>query len=127
MLIVDTDVMVDLIRQHQPALDWLNSLDDEPLLVPGFVAMELIDGCNNTREIRATRRLLNSHRIVWASEATCDSALSAFTDNRPKYGLGIIDSLVGQMAIALDIPLATFNKKHYTCIPGLQTLQPYER
>lgn len=127
MLLVDTDVMVDLMRRHPSALSWLGGMGHERLLVPGFVAMELIDGCSNTREIRATRNVLSKHRIVWASEATCASALSVLMDCRPKYGLGIIDALVGQMAIALALPLATFNKKHYACIPGLQTLQPYAR
>ena len=127
MLVVDTDVMVDLMRRYQPALDWLKGLGDEQLLIPGYVAMELIDGCNNTREVRATREFLSRHRIVWASETTCNSALSVFTDNRPKHGLGIIDALVRQMAIDLALPLATFNRKHYTCMSHLQTIQPYER
>ena len=127
MLVVDTDVLVDVMREYQPALDWLQALPDEDVLVPGFVAMELIDGCKNTGEIRATRKALSNFRVIWPSESTCASALTVLMDCRPKYGLGIIDALVGQMAIALALPLATFNKKHYTCIPRLQTHQPYER
>ena len=95
--------------------------------MPEFVAMELIEGCKNTGEIRATRKILSSFHIIWPSESTCGSALSVFTDNRPKYGLGIIDALVGQMAVTLALPLVTFNKKHYACVPGLQTVQPYDR
>lgn len=127
MLIVDTDVMVDLLRQHQPALDWLDDLGDEQPLIPGLVAMELIDGCKNTREVRSTREVLSRYHIIWPSEDTCVSAQSVFTDNKPKYGLGIIDALVGQMAVTLGLPLVTFSKKHYQCIPQLQTIQPYER
>lgn len=127
MLVVDTDVMVDLLRGYQPALDWLQNLGDEPLLIPGFVVMELIEGCKNTREVRAVRKSLADYGIVWPSDSTCNAALSVFTSHRPKHGLGIIDSLIGQIAIDLGLPLATFNKKHYECIPGLQTLQPYTR
>jgi predicted nucleic acid-binding protein len=127
MLVSDTDVLVDVMREYQPALDWLQALSDEQVLVPGFVAMELVAGCKNTREIRATREALSRFRIVWPSESTCTSALSVFTNNRPKHGLGIIDALVGQMAIDLALPLATFNKKHYTGMSPLETIQPYER
>ena len=45
MVLVDTDVMVDLLRQHAPAVTWLNSLEDVEILLPGFVVMELTQGC----------------------------------------------------------------------------------
>lgn len=31
MLILDTDVMVDILRGYQPALAWLNSLSGEEI------------------------------------------------------------------------------------------------
>jgi len=37
------------------------------------------------------------------------------------------DVLIGQTAVTLDTPLYTFNQKHYQFVPGLQTVQPYER
>ncbi len=45
MILLDTDVMIDLLRQYPSALTWLDSIDDEEILLPGFVVMELIQGC----------------------------------------------------------------------------------
>ena len=39
----------------------------------------------------------------------------------------MLDALIGQMAVALHVPLHTFNQKHYLAIPHLTTIQPYEK
>jgi predicted nucleic acid-binding protein len=40
------------------------------------------------------------------------------------HNLGLLDALIGQMAVALNLPLHTFNRKHYASIPDLVMLQP---
>ena len=42
MVLLDTDVMIDILRQFPPAVSWLDSLNDEQIVLPGFVIMELI-------------------------------------------------------------------------------------
>jgi predicted nucleic acid-binding protein len=51
MIILDTDIMVDLLRQHPPAQNWLKALGEEEIILPGFVGMELIQGCKNKKEL----------------------------------------------------------------------------
>jgi len=43
------------------------------------------------------------------------------------HNLGILDALIGQLAVSLNLPLHTFNDKHYAAIPNLKTAQPYAR
>ena len=50
MILVDTDIMVDIMRQHSPAVAWLDSLGTEVVGIPGLVAMELLQGCRNREE-----------------------------------------------------------------------------
>jgi predicted nucleic acid-binding protein len=38
MVLLDTDVMIDILRKHQPALAWLDSLEKETIGIPGLVA-----------------------------------------------------------------------------------------
>ncbi len=46
MLLIDTDILVDIQRGYQPAVDWFAGLGELPS-VPGFVVMELIqDACS---------------------------------------------------------------------------------
>ena len=40
-MILDTDILIDIQRGYNPALDWFSHLTELPML-PGFVVMELI-------------------------------------------------------------------------------------
>jgi len=127
MILLDTDVMIDLLRQYPPAVAWLDSLGEEEIILPGFVVMELIQGCRNKAEQQKVERELGTYGVVWPSPETCNEALSVFTRYHLSHGLGILDALIGQIAVALDLPLYTFNQKHYAPIPNLKTVQPYEK
>ena len=50
MILLDTDVMIDLLRKYPPAVAWLGSIGEEEVVLPGFVVMELIQGCRNKVE-----------------------------------------------------------------------------
>jgi len=56
MVLLDSDVMIDLLRQSSPALAWLDTLGDEEIVLPGFVVMELIQGCNNKTELARLKK-----------------------------------------------------------------------
>ena len=127
MILLDTDVMIDLLRQYPPAVEWLDSLGSEEIILPGFVAMELIQGCRDKAEQRELERELHSYGVAWPSPEACNEALSVFANYYLSHGLGILDALIGQMAVSLNIDLCTFNQKHYSVIPKLNTLQPYEK
>jgi predicted nucleic acid-binding protein len=127
MILLDTDIVIDLLRHYPPAVTWLESLDSEEIILPGFVVMELIQGCRNKAEQREIEKILCAYEVAWPSATTCDEALSVFTDYYLSHGLGILDAIIGQMAVTLNIRLCTFNQKHYSMIPNLHTLQPYEK
>ena len=57
MILLDTDVMVDILRGYDPAKAWLALVEE--IGVPGLVAMELIQGCQNTREQRTLEKELS--------------------------------------------------------------------
>ena len=127
MIFPDTDVMIDLFRQYPPAIIWLESLGQEDIALPGFVAMELVLGCRNKIEQQRVERELGAYELVWPSPEACDEALSVFSRYHLSHGIGIIDALIGQTAVALDVPLYTFNQKHYLAVPNLKTVQPYKK
>jgi len=128
MILLDTDVMIDLLRQYPPAMRWFDALDDEEdLLLPGYVVMELIQGCRNKVEQEKVRHELATYGTVWPAPGDCDEALDIFTEYHLSHNAGLLDVLIGQIAVALRVPLYTFNQKHYCFIPGLQTVQPYEK
>lgn len=68
MILLDTDVMIDLLRQYPPAMQWLDTLDDEEeIALPGFVVMELVQGCRSKQEQQRLLQVLDPYAVVWLS------------------------------------------------------------
>ena len=127
MKVFDTDVVIDLIRKHPPALAWAQTLGSEELVIPGFVAMELTEGCLSKRDLVAIEKTLRPFRIAWPTEDRCNAALDTLRQLGLSHGIGMADVLIAQTAMMLGLPLHTFNRKHFNAVNGLQTVQPYNR
>ena len=128
MILLDSDVLIDLLRKYPPAMVWFDALqEDEELMVSGYVVMELIQGCRNKVEQDSVQRELAAYGVVWLSQTDCDRALAVFTTYRLSHSAGLLDVLIGQTAVALGAPLHTFNQRHYGFIPGIQTAPPYSK
>lgn len=97
------------------------------ILLPGFVVMELIAGCKDRAGQKQVERIIRPFPITWPSLAALNAALSVFADHHLGRGLSVLDAIIGETAHGLDVPLATFNRKHYSMIHGLKTVQPYSR
>jgi predicted nucleic acid-binding protein len=102
-----------------------DALGDEEILLPGFVVMELLQGCRNKTEQEQVEKTLQAYAVIWPSPETCNEAVVVFASVHLSHGLGMLDALIGQTAVALQVPLYTFNQKHYVAVPHLQTVQPY--
>jgi hypothetical protein len=127
VILLDTDILIDLLREYPPAVGWLNTVGDEEILIPGLVMMEIIQGCRSKAEQEEVARALSSYSVMWPDSQACDEALIVFSDRHLSHGLGLLDALIGQTAVALNLPLYTFNQRHYDAIPNLKTAQPYQR
>jgi predicted nucleic acid-binding protein len=126
VLVLDTDVLIDVQRNHPAALAWFSGLTELPS-VPGFVVMELIQGAKDARQVREAVRLTAPLPVIWPTVADCQRALADFTAFHLSHGLGLLDALIASCAVGLSAELCTFNDKHYRIVPGLVTVQPYVR
>lgn len=126
MELLDADVLIDVQRRHPPAVSWFSTLTALPS-VPGIVAMELIHDAKNRHEVQQAQRLIAPLPIVWPTEADCNSALAYFADFHLSHGLGILDATIAACAVGRSATLQTFNRKHYSVVPGLLIAEPYKR
>jgi predicted nucleic acid-binding protein len=126
VLLLDTDVLIDVQRNHPAAVAWFSGLSEMPS-VPGFVVMELIQDAQNSRQVREALRLVAPLPVVWPTAADCQRALADFAAFHLSHGLGLLDALIGACAVGMSAELCTFNIKHYRVIPGLVLAQPYTR
>jgi predicted nucleic acid-binding protein len=124
MILLDTDVAVDVLRGYPPAVAWLQGLGTTALGLPGLVVMELLQGCQNNAEQLRVERFCQAYPLSWPTAVDCQRALGDYAAYHLSHNLGLLDALIGHPAAGLNEPLATFNVKHYGVLTGLHALQP---
>jgi predicted nucleic acid-binding protein len=103
--LLDTDILIDIQRNHAPAALWFASLTDLPS-VPGFVVMELIQSAPTVEHQRVAMRLVAPLPIVWPAEAECARALADFSAYHLSNNLGLIDAIIAACAVGRSDPSA---------------------
>ncbi len=127
MRFLDTDVLIDFQRGLPAAAAWLRDDATQRVALPGIVAMELVVGCRNKDDLRITQAFLKRFNVVWPDAQDMQYAYELLATYRLAYGVGIPDCLIAAMALHRDMPLLTFNWKHYQMFPDLVVQAPYTR
>lgn len=126
-VLLDTDVLVEVLRQKPAAQVWLAANPAMQAAIPSIVAMELYLGCPNKREMESTRRTLGAYATVHIQERDSLLALQLFRTHRLSSGLSIADTLIAAMAVNRKETLLSFNVKHFSAIKALSVREPYDR
>src|SRR5690242_18101294 len=108
MRLLDTDICIDLLKKYPPTATWFATLT-EPAFIPGFVALELYQGCRDKREAAEVEKFLRRFSIVWPLPTACATMLADFPTARLSHSLGILHALIGACALELDATVCTFN------------------
>ena len=124
VILVDTDILVDFLRGYPPSVAWFDSVGHSRVTLCGLSALELLEGCRNRNETDALLHFLAPYRIIWPGPRDFDRVLADFAIARLHRRVGILDVLIGETAVGLDLPLHTFNVRHFSALPGLKTVQP---
>lgn len=122
MRLLDTNILIDVLREYPPAIAWLASTpveEVEEIGLPCIVVMELIQGRNNLREVRQIERMVKPFPIYWPTEQDCRRALNSFARYNLRYNLGLADALIAECAVGLGVPLLTSNVRHFRAITAL--------
>ncbi len=127
MNLIDTDVLIDCLRGTPSATAWLKQLARQSFVVPGVVAMELVMGCADGRDLHKVQKFLNAFQIVWPEASDFALAYQLLVNHRLSSGLNIPDCLIAATAIQRGARLYTFNLRHFNLIPGLDVQAPYKR
>jgi len=124
-LLVETSVLVDLLRGYPPARDWMDSLAPGEAAISVITAAELVAGCRNRREQRIVERELTSYQMIWDSDATSQLAWTWYRHFHLSHGMGFLDCLIGAAAYQHGLVLGTLNDRHFEPLPGLTVKHPY--
>lgn len=119
MYVVDTSVLIDVLRGSPAATDWLASLAEVPLCSE-ITRAEVLRGVRSPERAR-TEQLLDALRWAPVDEATSRRAGELGRRHRRSHRtLGVADLLIAATAVLHDAELATGNVRHYPMFPGLR-------
>lgn len=121
--VLDTTVLIDVLRGHQAATDFLLRLEETPACSE-VTRVEVLRGIRSA-ERRETERLLQTLRWIPVDEPIARTAGGLGRRLRRSHGaVGAADLIIAATAEHVGLPLATTNVKHFPTIPGLRPPYP---
>lgn len=117
--LLDTSVVIDLLRGHAPALRFAEGLEDVPICSE-VTRVEVVRGLRSS-ERGAADRLLRSLRWAEVDEPIARRAGELGRRWRRSHdGLSVADLIIAAAAEELDAELATCNVRHFPMFAGLR-------
>ena len=120
--LVDTDVLIDYLRNMEGAANYLDSIGEWTYSV--VTTMELITGAANQKDVKKLERILTDYREVPLSREIGSRARELMKTHAKSQGLLPLDALIAATALHEGVRLSTKNKKHFRNIEGLDLEMP---
>jgi len=117
VIVLDTTVLIDVLRGHRPALEYLRSLD-EPPACSEVTRVEVVRGLRH-RERDAAEGLMRTMRWSAVDEQVARRAGSLGRTWRRSHALATADLIIAATAQELGAELATSNTRHFPMFAGL--------
>ncbi len=124
-LVVDTDILIDVMRNVEIARHRLKQEETHlRLVISSITKKELLQGCANKREWNVVTKFIDSFPIIYLTEDIDNIADNLLERYCLSHGLQIGDALIAATGIYLNIPLLSKNQRDFRFIEELELL-PY--
>lgn len=123
--ILDTSVLIDLLRAFPPATEWFASLGRQRAAITPVVWMETIQGASNREKRAQAIRFLRQFRIEHPTEDDNRWAMRQLAHFHLSHGIQLQDAMIASVAARIAVPLYTTNLKHFQPLPSVAAKKPY--
>ena len=123
-LLLDSDVLIDVLRRQPLAVAYLRGLPSVPLLSVVVVA-ELFSGVRDGKERDELEDFIATAQILPVSTAIAVQAGLFRQQYRASHRPELPDMLIAATALAHNATLVTLNGKHFPMLPDV--LVPYQK
>lgn len=121
--ILDSAVLVDLLRGYPPSEDWIER--QGVLALTPISWLEILAGAKSSVAQNQALRLLRSFERIDLTSADFDWAIQSALQYHLSHGIDMNDCLIAAPSQRLQIPLFTRNRKHFEPLLGALALVPY--
>ncbi len=123
LILCDTCVVIDFINQNNEILVRLKEQGNIPC-INSVIEMELIQGAHNKREMQKIIRNINGFRRLEINQDILDLATQLLTQYLLSHHLQLSDAIIAACALIYDIPILTYNVKHFKYLPNIKLFAP---
>jgi predicted nucleic acid-binding protein len=124
VIMIDTDILVDVARGIKRAASFLDEMKSHHVLaISSVTEMELIVGCRNKIELAHLESFLSDYKRIKVNARISDEAVKLLRQFRLSHGLLIPDALIAASAKITRAEFVTKNYRHYRFITGLNSTQ----
>jgi len=119
VIVLDTTVLVDVLRGDESAASYLLEFDD----VPACSELSRVETLRGLRsgEQRAAEQLFGALRWLHVDETVAREAGELGRRFRRSHAhIGVVDLVIAASALLLSTEVATTNTRHFPMFPGLQ-------
>lgn len=118
--VLDTSVLIDVLRGSQAAVDWFGELEEVPVCSE-ITRTEVLRGVRSAERAPAERLLAALHWIPVDERVSRRAGELGRQYRRSHTGLSTPELVIAATALELGAELATGNTRHY---PMFQRLRP---
>lgn len=118
LLLIDTDVLIDYLREQEQAVAYLESLTEEALISAVTVA-ELYAGVREGKERKVLDAFIRAFEVVPVDAEIAMRGGIYRRDYGKSHGTGLADALIAASAETRGAKVVTLNQKHFPMIQGV--------
>ena len=123
-LLIDTDVLIDYLRENALAVDFLENFT-QLLLISSVTVAELYAGVREGKERAALDNFIAVFEVVPIDEKIAKLGGLYRRDYGKSHGVGLPDALIAATANIKQAKLVTLNKKHFPMLTDV--IIPYNK
>jgi predicted nucleic acid-binding protein len=117
-LLFDTCILIDYLRAHPPAIDYVRTLPQEPLLSAVTIA-EAYVGVRNHAEAQRVEALLDLFVVLPVDGEIARRGGALRRRFARSHGTGLLDALIAATAEFHEVRLVTRNVRHFPMLDEL--------
>ena len=114
-MIVDTNIIIDLLKDSKEAYEFLHSYVSEDLYLSVITVSEVYSGIKKARD-RDIKDLLTLFYLIHVNNEISVEAGKLWRKFLKIHGIEISDAIIAATANDLSVPGATLDKKHFSVL-----------
>jgi predicted nucleic acid-binding protein len=123
-ILLDSNILIDYLRNHKEAIDYLENLSSVPKVSAVTIA-ELYAGVREGLERQILDELVNDLVVIAITHDIAVKGGLFRRDYLRSHGMELADAIIAATAANENATLVTLNKKHFPMFPDL--VVPYRK